>query len=222
MFSEKMADPSPICSRQGCSRPCKLKINHTYAKECQKCLNRYRKAYVKKRERKLPYHEALDGINENNNLEQSARHRYILQESEREEKEEAFLMEHKIMKQNIFTRFYDLFFRDKKRERFLNAYNTEKALKIEWFDKQRPRTTEIVKKCPRQSVIEDMDSVSEINNDIKEFEVDDLFNMRSTQCMSESSLALLILGRSNTGKSNAAKEIVRKLHNKRSSDIFSS
>ena len=61
---------------------------------------------MKKREGKLPYHEALDGINENNNLEQSARHRYILQESEREEKEEAFLMEHKIRKQNIFSRFF--------------------------------------------------------------------------------------------------------------------
>ena len=65
-----------------------------------------------------------------------------------------------------------------------------------------------------------MDSVSEINNYIKEFEVDDLFDMRSTQCMSESSLALLILGRSNTGKSNAAKEIVRKLHNKRNYGHF--
>ena len=65
-----------------------------------------------------------------------------------------------------------------------------------------------------------MDSVSEINNYIKEFEVDDLFDMRSTQCMSESSLALLILGRSNTGKSNAAKEIVRKLHNTRSYGHF--
>ena len=52
------------------------------------------------------------------------------------------------------------------------------------------------------------------------FEVDDLFDMRSTQCMSESSLALLILGRSNTGKSNAAKEIVRKLHNKRNYGHF--
>ena len=55
----------------------------------------------------MTYHEALNGINKNNNLQQSARHRCILQENEREEKEEEFLMEHKIMKQNIFTRHFD-------------------------------------------------------------------------------------------------------------------
>ena len=76
-----MNENAPKCSRTKCSRPCKLKSNGSYAKECINCLNRYKTRYRKKtNDEAMAYHDNLNQINHDRNLEIEAQHDYILQE----------------------------------------------------------------------------------------------------------------------------------------------